>query len=146
MDATFLVTYYYPHFLAVVFLACLLWTDVPAKGRFLARTLVALGVATVLAHANRWFDFWPAHRWFASGHMTFSLGLTLSLGMLRFWSLAITLPLLVPFGVALVALHFHDIWDVMGAFPLVLIVYGIVYGRPGVSPSMPPLDRVVVSP
>ncbi len=135
-----LLTYYYPHVMALVFLACLLSTNVPAKGRFLLRALVALLIAIVLAHVNRVFDLWPAHRLFASGHMTFCFGVALSLGMLRPWTLAITLPLLVPFGVALVAFHFHNVWDVLGAIPLVLGVYGIVHGLWIVSPASPPLD------
>ena len=146
MDAAHLITYFYPHFMAVVFLACVFSTNIPAKGRFLAQALMALGIATILAHLNRWFDLWPAHRWFASGHMTFCFGVALSLAMLRPWSLVITIPLLAPFGVALVALHFHNVWDVLGAFPLVLAVYGIVYGWGRASSSMPPLDRVAVSP
>jgi hypothetical protein len=140
------LTYYYPHVMALVFLAGLLSADVPAKGRFFLRALVALVIASVLAHTNRWFDLWPAHRFFASGHMTFCLGVALSLGMLRPWTLAITLPLLVPFGVALVALHFHNVWDVLGAFPLVLGVYLAVDRFWSLSPASPPLDRATVSP
>jgi hypothetical protein len=139
------LTYYYPLTMALAFLACFFSTHLPAKGRFLLRALVALVLAIVLAHLNRVFDFWPAHRLFASGHMTFCLGVTLSLGMLRPWTLAITLPLLVPFGVALVALHFHNVWDVLGAIPLVLGVYGIVHGFWNVPPASPPLDRAAVS-
>jgi hypothetical protein len=121
-----LLTYYYPHFLALVFLAVLFSSKIPAKGRFFLRVALVLAIATVLAHVNRWFDLWPAHLYFASGHMTFSFGVALSLGLLRPWTLAITLPLLIPFGIALVVLHFHDVVDVLGAIPLVLIVYGIV--------------------
>jgi hypothetical protein len=141
-----LLTYYYPLVMALVFLAGLFSTNVPAKGRFFFRALVALVIAIVLAHTNRWLDLWPAHRYFASGHMTFSLGAALSLGMLRPWTLAITLPLLVPFGMALVALHFHNVWDVLGAIPLVLGVYGIVHRFWSVSPASAPLDRALVSP
>ena len=140
-----LLTYYYPHVMALVFLACFFSTHVPAKGRFFLRALVALVLAIVLAHANRWFDLWPAHRLFASGHMTFCLGVSLSLGTLRPWTLAITLPLLVPFGVALVALHFHSVWDVLGAVLLVLGVYGIIHRFWSLSPASPPLDRATVS-
>jgi hypothetical protein len=140
-----LLTYYYPHVMALVFLAFFFSTPVPAKARFFARALVALVIAIALAHVNRSFDLWPAHRYFASGHMTFSLGVSLSLGMLRPWTLAVTLPLLVPFGVALVALHFHNIWDVLGAVPLVLGVYGIVHSIWSLSPASPPLDRAAIS-
>ena len=47
--------------------------------------------------------------------------------MLRPWTLAISLPLLVPFGIGLVWAHFHVALDVLGAIPLVLIVYGIIH-------------------
>ena len=141
-----LLTYYYPHVMALAFLACFFSTHIPAKGRFFLRALTALVLAIILAHLNRSFDFWPAHPLFASGHMTFCLGVSLSLGMLRPWTLAITLPLLIPFGVALVVLHFHNVWDVLGAVPIVLGVYGIVHGLWSVSPASPPLDRAAVSP
>ena len=135
-----LLTYYYPHFMAVVFLAFLLMADVPAKGRFFLRAALALLIAVILAHLNRMLDLWPAHRLFASGHMTFCLGIALSLGVLRSWTLAITLPLLVPFGAALVILHFHNVWDVLGAVPIVLVVYGIVHHFWPMAPPSPPLD------
>jgi hypothetical protein len=141
-----LLTYYYPLVMAVVFLAFFFLVDVPGKGRFFVRALVALGIAIALAHVNRVFDFWPPHRFFASGHMTFCFGTALSLGLLRPWTLAITLPLLVPFGVALVAFHFHNAWDVLGAIPLVLVVYGLLHGLWRMSPVLPPLDRATVSP
>ncbi len=140
-----LSTNLYPVALMLVFLACLFSAKVPAKGRFFLRALVALVIAVVLAHVNRWFDLWPAHRLFPSGHMTFCLGVALSLGMLRPWSLAITLPLLVPFGVALVALGFHTVWDVLGAIPLVLGVYGVVHKVWRVPPASPPLDSATYS-
>jgi len=141
-----LLTYYYPHVMALVFLAFFFSTRVPGKGRFFLRAMVALVIAIVLAHVNRSFDLWPAYRYFPSGHMTFCLGVSLSLGMLRPWTLAITLPLLVPFGVALVALHFHNVWDVLGAVPLVLGVYGIVHSVWSLSPVAPPLDIRAASP
>ena len=142
----FLLTYYYPHILALVFLVFLFSTKVPAKGRFFLRALVALLIVTFLAHVNRMYHLWPAHLYFPSGHMSFCLGVTLSLAMLRPWTLAITLPLLVVLGVALVVLHFHDTLDVLGAIPLVLGVYGILHWVWSMSPASPPLDRATVSP
>jgi len=140
------LTFYYPHFMALVFLAFYFAADIPAKGRFLLRASLAIGIALTLAHLNRLFDLWPAHRFFASGHMTFSLGVALSLGMLRPWTLAITLPLLIPFGMALIVLHFHDPEDVLGAIPLVLGVYWAVHSWWSEAFTSPPLDRVRVSP
>jgi len=140
-----LTTYYYPHFLAVVYLAFLFGTGIPEKGAVFLRAAVALAIASFLAHANLLFDFWPAHRHFPSGHMTFCLGLSYSLGLIRPWTLAVTIPLLLVLGIALVVLGFHTILDVLGAIPLVLVVYAIVYtaGRRG--RAIPPLDSRTTS-
>jgi hypothetical protein len=138
------LTYYYPHFMAVVFLLVFFATPVPHKSQFFWRALLALVIATFLAHVNRIFLIVPEYRLFPSGHMTFCLGVALSLGMLRPWTLAITLPLLVPFGAVLVAYGFHSIWDVLGAIPLVLVVYGAVHKLWPLPPA-PPLDRGTVS-
>lgn len=118
---------YYPFVIALVFLGCLYTVDVPEKGAFFARAMVALIIATFLAHVNRIFDLWPAHLLFPSGHTTFCFGVALSLGMLRPWTLAITLPLVVVLGVSMVSLHYHTTWDILGAIPLVLVVYGVVH-------------------
>jgi membrane-associated phospholipid phosphatase len=142
----FLFTIYYPLVIAVVFLACLCALDVPGKRSFFWRALVALVIAVCLAHVNRVFDLWPADRFFPSGHTTFCLGVAVSLGMLRPWTLAITLPLTVLLGVSLVALHLHTVSDILGAIPLVLVVYGIVHRCWSVAPAPPPLDRATVSP
>jgi membrane-associated phospholipid phosphatase len=139
MHIAFLLTFYYPFFMAAVFVGAVILAKVPGKGRLFSRAAVALTIALLLAHANRVFYFWPAHPWFVSGHMTTCFGLALSLGSLRPWTLAITLPLLVPFGIGLVACHFHTPMDVLGAFPLVLVVYGLVHWS-WPSPPTPPLD------
>jgi hypothetical protein len=139
-----ILLYYYPHILAVIFLFVFLTSRLPRKEQFFWRAMLALVLATFLAHVNRIFDIWPAYRLFPSGHMTFCLGVSISLGLLRPWTLAITLPVLVPFGMAMVAWHFHSALDVWGAMPLVLIVYGIVHGLWPL-PSSPPLDRATVS-
>jgi hypothetical protein len=123
----FLFTSYYPYAIAVAFLTFLFWMKVPRKGVFLSRALIALLIATFLAHVNRIFDLWPAHLLFPSGHTTFCLGLSLSLAMLRPWTLLITLPLLVVLVVSMVTLRFHTTFDILGAIPLVLIVYGIIH-------------------
>jgi hypothetical protein len=129
------LTFYFPMVMAAVFLGFLFAIEMPAKGRFFARALVALLIALLLAHLNRIFDFWPEYRYFASGHMTFSLGLAISLGIMRPWTLWITLPVMVPFGVALVAFHFHSVEDVLGAIVIVSCVYGSLERVWGLSPT-----------
>jgi len=145
MTVIFLI-YYCPHVMAAIFLGFLLATDIPGKGRFFLRALLALVIATFLAHVNRIFHLDPAHLYFPSGHMTFCLGVALSLGMLRPWTLAITLPFLVLFGAALIVYHCHAVVDVLAAVPLVFCVYGIVHIFWPLPPTMPPLDRATVSP
>jgi len=130
----------YPFALMLVFLACLFAARLPGKGRFVLRAMGALLVAVFLAHLNRWFLFWPEHRLFPSGHMTFCLGISLSIAQLWPWTLAITLPILVPFGMALVSLHYHTPGDVLGAIPLVLVVYGLARWFWPMPPPSPPLD------
>lgn len=117
------LTYFYPHLLTLAFAAMLWATPLRGKGAFLLRAAGPLVLAIVLAHLNRWFDLWPAHRYFASGHMTFCLGMSYSMARLRPASLAITLPLLALEGIGLVAFHFHVLADVLGAFPIVLATY-----------------------
>ena len=141
-----LFTTYYPFAIALVFLGCLYTLDIPKKGSFVSRAMVALIIATFLAHVNRIFDLWPAHLLFPSGHTTFCFGVAVSLGMLRPWTLAFTLPLLVVLGVSMVKLHYHTTFDILGAIPLVLVVYGIIHAYWRVSPDSPPLDRATVSP
>ncbi len=139
-------TYYYPHVMALAFLATLYFTDLPAKGEFFLRAMAALTIATVLAHVNRWFGIWPDYPFFPSGHMTFCLGLALSLGMLQRWTLVITLPLLIPFAKALNIYGFHTYLDIEGAIPLVLVVYGIVHWFWRIPFARPPLDMAADSP
>ncbi len=141
-----LLTESYPEVIAIVFLAVYFRAKIPAKALFLLRELVALLIAVALAHVNRWFHLWPSHLLFPSGHMTFCLGVSVSLGLLRPWTLAITLPLLIPFGLGLVAMHFHTVGDLVGAFPLVALVYGVIYWLWKLSPEPPPLDMAADSP
>ena len=142
----FEVIYFYPHFLTGCFLVLLLLTKIPARGLFFLRTALVLTVATVLAHVNRWFYLWPADPFFFSGHMTFAFGMAVSMGLLRPWTLTISLPLLVPFGAFLVILGFHTVLDVLAAIPMVLGVYGIIYWLWPLRASSPPLDTVSDSP
>ncbi len=126
MTTAVLITYYMPHVMAAIVLVALVFTPVPSKPRFFVREVLALAVACFIAHINREFELWPAYRYFASGHMSFCLGASLSLGLLRPFTLLITLPLLIPYGSALVLLGFHRAIDVMGAIPIVLLVYALV--------------------
>jgi hypothetical protein len=144
---TYLIVCYYPNFIAVVFLLIFLRTKMPAKGMFLLRALTALVIATFLAHVNRIFGLWPAHLLFPSGHTTFCAGLSWSLAMLRPWSAVWSVPLVAAMAVSLVALHDHETIDVLGAIPLVLVVYGLIHTwwkLPRASAR--PLDSPVVSP
>jgi len=117
----------YPYIIAVVFLVVLFWVQKPHKLTFFLRALTALIIAILLAHLNRWTHLYPAHLYFPSGHITFCFGVSLSLGMLRRWTLVITLPLLVVMGRGLIMVQAHSLADVLGAIPLVLVVYGIVH-------------------
>jgi hypothetical protein len=141
-----LFTTYYPLAIALVFLGCLFTIRMPAKGSFFARSMLALIIAVFLAHVNRIFYLWPAHLLFPSGHTTFCFGLALSLGMLRPWTLVITLPLVVVLAVSMVTLRYHTTFDILGAIPLVLGVYGVIHWLWPVSMESPRLDRARVSP
>jgi len=80
--------------------------------------------------------------------MTFALSMALSLGLLRPSTLWITLPLLIPYGAALVILRFHNLVDVIGAIVIVLGVYGSLDRVWGLSPATiaakPALQPVIV--
>lgn len=134
----------YPYIIAIVFCVMLGASKGPAKIQFFLRALVAVGIAVALAHVNRWFRLDPEHLLFPSGHMTFCLGVSISLGMLAPWTLAISLPLLIPMGFGLVEQHYHTTGDVLGAFPLVAIVYGTIHWFWRV-PSAPSLDMTADS-
>ena len=66
--------------------------------------------------------------------------LSLTMGMLRTWTLAIIWPSLIPFGIALNFFGFHPVVDILGAFPLVVLVYGLVYPDWTPPKAAPPLD------
>ena len=117
----------YPLVIALVFVIAVIATPVPSKGLFVARAATALVIAVLLAHLNRMTGFWQAHLIFPSGHTTFCAGLTWSLAMLRPWTLFFTIPLLIAMGVELVLLGFHCVFDIWGAFPLVIVIYGMIH-------------------
>jgi hypothetical protein len=141
-----MILYYCPHAMAVIFLAFLFATRIPDKVSFFLRAAVALAIACFLAHVNRIFYLYPDHLYFPSGHMTFCLGVSISLALLQPWTLSVTLPLLLIFGIDLVRYNCHTPWDVLGAIPLVFMVYGIVHALWKLPSAMPPLDRAKVSP
>ena len=121
------LVYYVPHVATAATLVCVWRWRIPEKRRFVFRTIVAIGIAVLLAHANRLLGLVPAYLDFPSGHMTLCLCLAASLLLLRPWTLVITLPLLAAMGVALVHYHFHSTVDVLGAVPLVLMIYALAF-------------------
>jgi len=125
--AAWIIICYYPFLLAAVFLATLVVVRRPDKGEFILRALLALLIAVVLAHLNRIFGWWQGDLRFFSGHMTFCLGMAISLGMLYRWTLAITLPMLVPLGIGLVWFHCHTVLAVVAAVPICVAIYALVY-------------------
>jgi membrane-associated phospholipid phosphatase len=131
--------YYFPAVMVVVFFVCVAAWPFPQKRRFLVRAILAAAVAVLISHLNRIFDLYPPHPYFPSGHMTLSLSMAVSLGLLRPWTLAVTLPVLVFFGIELVTHHFHTTVDVLGAVPVVLLVYALVFRASG-WPGSRPLD------
>jgi membrane-associated phospholipid phosphatase len=135
----------YPLAMVLGFLGTLFVMKIPDKGAFLARAVVALVVAVFLAHVNRIFHLYPRHLLFPSGHTTLCFGLALSFGMLRPWTLLVTLPLLVVLGISMVCLKYHTTIDILGAIPLVLVIYGIVHCTWRLPSDSPLLDRARVS-
>ncbi len=138
------IIYYTPHAMAVLFLVFLYYTDIPAKKQFFWRAAVPLTIACCLAHVNRIFHLYPAYLYFPSGHMTFCLGISISLAMLQRWTLVFTFPFLILFGIELVAYDCHTPLDVLGAIPITLLVYGVVHYAWSVHAAAP-LDRTKVS-
>jgi membrane-associated phospholipid phosphatase len=138
-------TNWMPIGMTLAFLLALLLVKTPDKGAFCVRALLALVIAVFLAHVNRIFLLYPPHPLFPSGHTTLCFGLALSLGMLRPWTLLVTLPLLVVLGVSMVSLRYHTTIDILGAFPLVLVIYGIVHRTWRLPSDSPLLDRVTLS-
>ena len=130
----------YPVCLFAIFMIAFCLSKKTGKRQFLLQTLGALFIVIILAHLNRWFHIWPSHKLFPSAHMSFCLGVSVSLGMLRPWTLAITLPLLVPFGALILSQHYHSLFDLLGAIPLVLVVYGLVHWNWIRRAPSPPLD------
>jgi membrane-associated phospholipid phosphatase len=84
---------------------------------FLLRAWLAVGLVFVLAHLPRWLHLF-GERKFPSGHMAFAACVATSLILLnRRWAIAL-LPLLVAYGVLMMALGFHDALDLGAAVVL----------------------------
>jgi membrane-associated phospholipid phosphatase len=117
----------FPAFMVAVYFVCMFAWPITDKGQFMTKSIIAATTAVLIAHLNRFFDLYPAHLNFPSGHMTLSLSVAVSLGIVRPGTLALTLPALVLLGIGLVATGFHPVIDVLGAVPLVLLIYGLIF-------------------
>jgi hypothetical protein len=130
---------YFPFLMVVVFFICVAMWPFPEKRLFILRAVRAATIAVLLCHLNRSSGWYPPSFYCPSGHMALSLSVAVSLGLLRPWTLAITLPILIFFGIGLVAHRFHTTLDVLAAVPLVLLVYALVF-RAISWPGSRPLD------
>ena len=82
---------------------------------FWGRSLLGIGLATLLAESGKRFEVWPGHPSFPSGHETFCLAAAACLAARdRRW-LCLGLPLAALMAWALVAARFHAPVDVAGA-------------------------------
>jgi membrane-associated phospholipid phosphatase len=83
--------------------------------RFWGRAALGIGVSVLLAEMGKRHQIWPGHTLFPSGHETFALAtLTFLVCRNRRWLIpAIILALLLAW--ALVAAHFHQPTDIVGA-------------------------------
>jgi hypothetical protein len=131
--------YYFPAVMVAAFFICVAAWSIPGKRRFVVHAIIAAAIAVLISHLNRIFGWYPSHLYFPSGHMTLSLSVATSLALVRPWTLVLTLPILVLFGVELVAHRFHTTSDVLGAIPVVLVVYALVFAA-GRWPGSRPLD------
>ena len=100
---------------------------------FLGRVLLALLVTYVIAHVNRWFDLWPAHPKFPSGHVTYAACVLTSMSLLNLrWLLLV--PLLFVYSALIVALGFHLWMDIFAAMifapPVALLCHRAKLFRP----------------
>ena len=87
-------------------------------GGSLRATLWAVVISFIIAHVNRWFDLWPAHPYFPSGHETLAacLATAIVLENRRFALLAFALTAFL--GYALVRFGWHDPMEVVAGFAL----------------------------
>ena len=118
---------YYPFAIALIFIGTLYRLDLPYKGAFTGRALLALVIATFLAHVNRIWSIVPEHLLFPSGHTTFCSGIAFSLAMLRPLTLYYTVPCTILMACLLVGLGYHEVIDIIGAIPLVIAIYGPIH-------------------
>ena len=86
----------------------------PLKG-YVVATIAAVALTYALAHVNRWFDLWPPHKYFPSGHETLAASLGTSLAWRdRRW-LWLAIPLAAVLAIALVRAGWHTWLDIGGA-------------------------------
>ncbi len=95
--------------------------------RFWGRSALGLGLAVIVTESGKYWEVWPGHPSFPSGHETFGLAVATSLVVWdRRW-LGLALPLTLLLAWALVAAHYHTPVDVAGAWlvgpPCVLLCH-----------------------
>lgn len=87
-------------------------------GRYWGRCAVAVGLAVLLAEAGKKYEVWHGHSGFPSGHATFALACATCLILRdRRWAW-LAAPSVLLMAWALVAAHYHDVPDVVGALIL----------------------------
>lgn len=82
---------------------------------FWLRSAAGLGLAVSLAESGKYFEVWPGHPGFPSGHESFALSLATSLVVWDCRWLALALPLAGLQAWILIIAHFHQPPDVVGA-------------------------------
>ncbi|HEY9084752.1 MAG TPA: phosphatase PAP2 family protein [Candidatus Tyrphobacter sp.] len=88
-------------------------------------TLWAVVISFTLAHVNRWFDLWPAHPYFPSGHETLAACLATAAALEDRRLALLAFPLLALLGYALVRSGWHDRMEVVAGFLLGALVMAI---------------------
>ena len=83
-----------------------------------ARTVLGIGLAVILAESGKYFEVWPGHPSFPSGHETFGLAAAVSLVVWDMRWLWLAVPFIVLLSWALVAAQYHHPLDVAGAWLL----------------------------
>lgn len=101
----------------------------PTRGgwRYWGRCAVAVSLAVLLAEAGKKYEVWPGHDSFPSGHATLAAVCATCLILRdRRWA-ALSVPATALMAWALVAAHYHDTVDVVGALILGPTVTALVF-------------------
>ncbi len=85
-------------------------------------TLWAIVISFILAHLNRWFDLWPAHPYFPSGHETFAACIGTAAVFEKRRLVLPVFALIALLGYGLVRLGWHDPMEVIAGFALGTVV------------------------